>query len=122
MRMFESCGATVVPLAFTKVYHALKSAEIDGQENPLTFIDTSKFYEAQKYLSLSNHICFPSFVIVSEERFAAFPEDMREPLKSTAEEMQDRVRDTAGPLEQNLVQKLGQGMAVNEVDPLSFTS
>src|SRR5262249_4936480 len=108
-------------MGFGEVYQGLKTKAIDGQENPLTFIESSKFYEVQKYLSLSNHVYFPSFVLVSDEHFAQLPPRTRQILSETAVKMQDWVLETAQKLEARLVEKVSSSMAVNEVDPLAFT-
>lgn len=39
-------------MPFPEVYPALESRAVDGQENPLGTINTSKFNEVQKYLSI----------------------------------------------------------------------
>lgn len=53
---FNALGFETVPMPFAKVYGALKSKEVDGQENPLPTILSSKFYEVQPYLTLSRHV------------------------------------------------------------------
>ena len=50
---FKTLGANAVPMAFGEVFPALETKAIDGQENPFVTIDTSKFYEVQKYLSVT---------------------------------------------------------------------
>jgi tripartite ATP-independent transporter DctP family solute receptor len=121
IKMFEAYGTKTVPMGFGEVYQGLQSQTIDGQENPLTFIESSKFYEVQKYLSLSNHVYFPSFVLVSEEHFAKLPPKTRQVLSETAVKMQDWVLERARKLEKDLVEKMSPYLTVNEVDPLSFT-
>jgi tripartite ATP-independent transporter DctP family solute receptor len=121
IKMFEAYGTKPVPMSFSEVYQGLKSKTIDGQENPLTFIESSKFYEVQKYLSLSNHVYFPSFVLVSDEHFMKLPAKVRKVLSETAVKMQDWVLARAEKLEKELVSKLGVYMTVNEADPLAFT-
>jgi len=49
-------GANPTPMGFGEVYMALKTGVIDGQENPLTTIKSSKFYEVTKYLVLTSHM------------------------------------------------------------------
>jgi TRAP-type transport system periplasmic protein len=121
VKMFEAYGTKTVPMGFGEVYAGLKSKTIDGQENPLTFIESSKFYEVQKYLSLSNHIYFPSFFLVSEEHFAKLPPKVRRVLSETAVKMQEWVLASGARLEKELVAKLSVHLKVNEVDPLAFT-
>jgi TRAP-type transport system periplasmic protein len=40
--------------SISEVYTALQTHVIDGQENPLALIETSRVYEVQKYLSRTN--------------------------------------------------------------------
>ena len=49
-------GASPTPINFNEVYSALQTGLVDGQENPLVLIDTAKFYEVQKYCSITNHV------------------------------------------------------------------
>ena len=49
--MFNSLGANAVPLPFSELFTALETKTVDGQENPVNTIESSKFYEVQKYLS-----------------------------------------------------------------------
>jgi tripartite ATP-independent transporter DctP family solute receptor len=51
----EKLGASATPMAFPEVYTSLQMGVIDGQENPPATIYANKFYEVQKYLSLTGH-------------------------------------------------------------------
>lgn len=63
----KALGANPTPLPFPEVYAALEQGAIDGQENPVSVIATSKFYEVQKYLTLTNHQYNPQSVIFSKK-------------------------------------------------------
>jgi tripartite ATP-independent transporter DctP family solute receptor len=54
--LFKSLGASPTALNFGEVYSALQTGIVDGEENPLQLIDESKFYEVQKYVSMTNHV------------------------------------------------------------------
>ena len=53
--MFSALGASPVPMSFTELYGAIEQRAVDGQENPVAVIAFAKFYEVQKYLSLTRH-------------------------------------------------------------------
>jgi tripartite ATP-independent transporter DctP family solute receptor len=53
---FQSLGAAPTPISLSELYTALQTHVIDAQENPLLLIDQQKFYEVQKYVSMSEHI------------------------------------------------------------------
>ena len=54
--LFKAFGAAPQSISFGEVYTALQTKLVDGQENPLPLVDSGKFYEVQKYVSLSNHM------------------------------------------------------------------
>jgi tripartite ATP-independent transporter DctP family solute receptor len=53
--LFNAMGASTQQINFSELYVALQSGVVDGQENPLANIHSSKLYEVQKYLSLTRH-------------------------------------------------------------------
>ena len=63
----KALGANPTPLPFPEVYAALEQKAIDGQENPVSVIATSKFYEVQKFMTLTNHQYNPQSVIFSKK-------------------------------------------------------
>jgi tripartite ATP-independent transporter DctP family solute receptor len=52
----RACGANPTPIAFGEVYLALQNGTADAQENPLTTIESMKFFEVQKNVILTGHI------------------------------------------------------------------
>jgi len=52
---FKVVGANPQMMPFSEVYSALQQGVIDGQENTISNIYTKKFYEVQKYMTMSNH-------------------------------------------------------------------
>src|SRR5579872_2535456 len=66
---FDALGADTHPLAFPDVYGALQTGRFDGQENPIATIIASKFYQVQKYLTLSGHIYDPAAFLMSKDLY-----------------------------------------------------
>ena len=50
---FKALGGFAVAMRFGEVYSALENKTIDGQENSIGLVETAKFHEVQKYLSLT---------------------------------------------------------------------
>ncbi len=63
---FKAAGANAVPMPFSELFTALETGAVDGQENPYSTILSSKFYEVQKYLTVSNHVYSPWIVMASK--------------------------------------------------------
>jgi tripartite ATP-independent transporter DctP family solute receptor len=55
LEAFRAMGANPTPMPFSEVFTALQQKTIDGQENPIPTIWLSKFYEVQKYVSMTGH-------------------------------------------------------------------
>jgi TRAP-type transport system periplasmic protein len=68
---FKALGAEVMPMDFPLVYAALKDGRLDGEENPVPTIANSRFYEVQKYLTLSGHFFAPIGFVANRAMFEA---------------------------------------------------
>lgn len=66
LETFKAFGANPTPMGFAELYTALQQGTVDGQENPLTVIFGSRFYEVQKYLTLTNHSITTQPLTISE--------------------------------------------------------
>ena len=120
VKMFQAYGASPSPMAFSEVFVALQTGVMDGQENPYAQIYPSRFYEVQKYLSKSNHVYTPAYVVAGRS-WGKFDPEVQQVLQDTAVEMQDVVYEIASGLDTELLQKLiDEGMEVNEVDTTAF--
>jgi tripartite ATP-independent transporter DctP family solute receptor len=64
----QQLGANPTPLAFSELYTALETGTVDGQENPFAIIESAKFAEVQKFLSVTNHV-YNSFVLTASKKW-----------------------------------------------------
>ncbi len=65
--LFTALGANATPMPVPEVYPALEQKAVDGQENPVTTIRSSKFAEVQKHLAITRHVYNPQAVLVSKK-------------------------------------------------------
>jgi tripartite ATP-independent transporter DctP family solute receptor len=82
--MFNSFGANAVPLPFSELFTALETKTVDGQENPVNTIQSSKFYEVQKYLSITKHVYSPWIVLASKKWWDGLSADEKKALNEAA--------------------------------------
>jgi tripartite ATP-independent transporter DctP family solute receptor len=121
VRMFQAYGANPSPMALSEVFVALQTGVMDGQENPLAQIYTSKFQEVQRYLSLTGHVYTPAFVTIGLNTWNRLPEDVRTVLEQTAREVQPFVYEAAGRMDRELLDAIKtSGIQVNEADHDAF--
>jgi TRAP-type transport system periplasmic protein len=83
---FRAFGASPTPMAWGEVYTALQQGTIDGQENPIAIVYTSKLFEVQKYLALTGHFYSPALLLMSLKAYNSLPEDTRKIILDTAVE------------------------------------
>lgn len=72
---WRQLGANPVPLPFPEVFNALQQGVIDGDANPLASIVTFKWYEAARYVSLTNTAVGIGVLLISEPFFQSLPEE-----------------------------------------------
>lgn len=121
VKMFQAYGANPSPMKFSEVFTALQTGVMDGQENPFAQIASAKFYEVQKYLSLTGHVYTPAYLVVSTKKWQTLPADVRKTLQSTARETQAFVYKKAVADEKVLLEKMkAAGIKVNEADKNAF--
>jgi TRAP-type transport system periplasmic protein len=81
---FKAAGANPVPLAFSELFTALETKAVDGQENPYTTILSSKFYEVQKYLTVTNHVYSPWILLASKKWWDGLSADEKKIITDAA--------------------------------------
>jgi len=120
VKMFKAYGANPSPLALSEVFVALQTGVMDAQENPLAQIYPSRFYEVQKYLSMTGHVYTPAYVTAGAS-WSRLPPEVQKILADTAVEMQPVVYKIAADLDESLYKKLKEaGMQINEADKDAF--
>jgi len=115
---FKTLGANAVPLPFSELFTALETKTVDGQENPYNTILSSKFYEVQKYLTVTNHVYSPWIVTVSKKWWDQLSKDEQKVLMDAAKASRDFERkDTRAEADKALAELKGKGMTINQLSP-----
>jgi tripartite ATP-independent transporter DctP family solute receptor len=119
---FLAMGAAAEPLPFPEVYAALGNGAFEAQENPLGLIETAKFYEVQKVLSLTGHAYSAGLVVASPDLLEDLTASQRAALKDCATIAQNASRAAADVAQRLGVDSLAaRGMTVvRDVDVVAF--
>jgi tripartite ATP-independent transporter DctP family solute receptor len=118
---FQSLGAAPTPIALSELYTSLQTHVIDAQENPLLLISQQKFYEVQKYVSMSDHIWSGYWTLFNQDVWNKIGKGIqdvvsREMVAATLAARNDNVM-----LNRSVRDQLTRrGMTFNEVDKASF--
>jgi TRAP-type transport system periplasmic protein len=115
---FKLLGANAIPLPFSELFSALETKTVDGQENPFNTILSSKFFEVQKYMSVTNHVYSPWIVLVSKKWWDGLSKDEQKVLLDAAKVSRDFERkDTRDEAVKALTDLKAKGMQINDVAP-----
>ncbi|RYF76577.1 MAG: TRAP transporter substrate-binding protein [Comamonadaceae bacterium] len=115
MDLFTTLGANPVPMTFGEVYGALEAKAIDGQDNPVAVIESGRFAEVQKYLSLTRHVYTGMPFVMSKKTWDGMSEAERAVIRSAADEAKIEERRLTALKEAEAVDTLKKSMQVNEV-------
>ena len=105
LKMWSNWGCNPTPMAYTEVLAALQQGTIDAQENPLALIDSSHFYEAQKYISRTGHVYSPHFVLINKEHFDSLKPEFQKVLLEGMKEATTFERNAAIQNDKTFVKK-----------------
>jgi tripartite ATP-independent transporter DctP family solute receptor len=115
---FQALGANAIPMAFSELFTALETKTVDGQENPFNTILSSKFYEVQKYMTVTNHVYSPWIVTVSKKWWDQLSKDEQKVLMDAARVSRDFERkDTREEAAKAMADLKAKGMMINELSP-----
>lgn len=118
---FRRLGATIVTTNISRIYAGLKAGEIDAQDDPLNIVEFFKFYEFQKYASMTDHSWSGYNTIVNLKRWQAMPADVQAIIEKNVRTYARLQRADNDKENNELRHGLAQrGMIFNEVDKASF--
>lgn len=122
MTAFRALGAKPAPMAFTELFTALQQGTVDGQENPIPVIVSSKFGQVQKHLTLTGHVYSPALILTSVSLFNSLPKADQAALKAAAQTGATAMRKRVNEIEASGVAELrAEGVTVIEnVDKTAF--
>ncbi|MEI2297175.1 TRAP transporter substrate-binding protein [Ensifer sp. MJa1] len=118
IELFNTLGANAVPLPYTELYTALETGTVDGQENPAANILNAKFYEVQKYMTLTRHQYNPQIVLVSKKFWDGLNGEEQAVLQAAATEARDFQRKVSREADAAALDEIRKtGMEVSELSP-----
>ena len=119
--LFKAMGAAPAPINFNELYTALQTKIVEGQENPLAIIATTRLYEVQKSCSLTGHVWDGYWVLGNKRSFALLPADLQ---KIVTDEINrsavDQRADIAGLSESLKADLTAKGITFVEVNRETF--
>ncbi|HZK67332.1 MAG TPA: TRAP transporter substrate-binding protein [Chloroflexota bacterium] len=117
----QALGAAVTPMPFAELYSALQMGVVDGQENPINTIYVQKYYEVQKYISLTAHMTQNELVLINDKFYQGLSPELKSVLEKAAIEAGDFMsQEQLKANKQNLEDLKAKGMVVTPVNLADF--
>jgi TRAP-type C4-dicarboxylate transport system substrate-binding protein len=83
-KSYAAYGANPVAIPYMELYSSLQLKMVDGQVNPLYAVDGMKFYEVQKYMTLSFPDCFFATLCANRAYWESLPKDIQQLVAEAA--------------------------------------
>ena len=116
--LFKAMGADPTSMSFSEVFTSLQQGTIDGQENPISVIYTSKLNEVQKYMTICNYSYDPLVLGVNKKLWDSLDKDTQEIMRKAAvEAMELNVKLTREDEAKQLDEMKKKGLQVNVLTP-----
>ena len=118
---FKALGAIPTAIEGNEIYMALQTHLVDGGDITLISAETSKFYEVQKYISITNHLLAGQTLLANSNAWLRLPRDLRDIVERNFDAAAGLDRADMTRLDDTLRTTLqGRGMIFNQADVASF--
>ncbi len=121
LSLFRDLGAAPATINSAELYSALQTKVVDGQETPLGVIETTGWYQVQKYCSLTNHMWVGYWMVANGEFWKSVPADYQGIVTGAFNKAALAQRVANSKLNASLQSKLeSQGLVFNKPDGAPF--
>jgi len=102
----QGLGAVPVPVDWSEVPTALATGVVNGQENPVNVVLSSKLYESQSHMMLTGHVMNAQLIVINEKTWSGLSPEMKAAVSKAADEVRTRATDTVRQSEADETAKL----------------
>jgi tripartite ATP-independent transporter DctP family solute receptor len=119
---FKALGANPVPMAYGELYTAMETGAIDAQDHPISTLYAGKFYEIQKYLSMTKHAYTAVTVMMNKKKFDKLSKEDQQLILECARDAAKYQREVNAKEEVKMIEEMKKtGIQVNDdVDADAF--
>ena len=121
---FQALKVEARQIPFPQVYAALRTGTVNGQENPISTIVSSRFYEVQRHLTLTGHVYDPAVLLVAQDLWSELSPADRDAFAAAARAAADASRDYADKAERSGLEviKAAGVEVVERIDRTAFAA
>ncbi|MHA2938036.1 TRAP transporter substrate-binding protein [Vibrio sp. RC27] len=112
---YRNLEANPTAMAYTEVYNGLQQNVIEGQENPIANITSKRFYEVQKFMTLTANAYHGYAAIVNKDAWDSLPEDLQLVMTNAFNHGRDVSRKLTNELESAALETIKESTQVTEL-------
>ena len=116
---YKAFGATPTPLPWGEVYGGLQTGIIQGQENPMFWIESAKMYEVTEVITCAGHNNFTTAVMANKDFYDGLPEGDQQVIQNAIDTAFDHIIDYQKGLHEESLEKILEAKPSMEVNVLS---
>ena len=117
----KALGANPTPISFSELYLSLQTGAVDGQDNPLGTVESAKFYEVQKSITLTNHLVDSVWPAINKAKWESLTDAQKDIIMQGIEAGRQYCDETNLQKEAELVDFFKeQGLSVYDADIAAF--
>ena len=106
MTAVQGLGAVPVPVDWSEVPTALATGVVNGQENPVNVVLSSKLYESQSHMMLTGHVMNAQVIVINEKIWQGLTPELRQAVTKAAAEVRQRATESVRAQESEELAKL----------------
>lgn len=121
MAFFQEVGSNPTPMPFTELFTALKTGIVVGQDNGIDNVESSGFYEVQKYYMKLDHARGVYMLYASVPKWKNWPDSLKKVLEDGCKVAATHNNQLLSEYEKVAFKRLQEkGMIVLDVDQAAF--
>ncbi|AZR74758.1 hypothetical protein BBF96_00225 [Anoxybacter fermentans] len=121
IKEMKALGFSTVVLPFSEIFTALQQGVVDGQDNPLATAYYAGWYDVQKYVSITNHMYSPGYIVINKGVWDRLSEDEKEIIKKAAQVTSEAILNAVRSQEDQIIKEItNKGVVVTYPDLKPF--
>src|SRR6056297_2167496 len=116
---YKAFGATPTPLPWGEVYGALQTGIIQGQENPMFFIESTKMYDVTEVITCAGHNNFTTAVMANQTFYDGLSDEEQQVVQDAIDVAFDHIIDYQKGLHEESIEKIKDAKPEMQVNVLS---
>lgn len=103
---YRAFGAVPTPLPWGEVYGGLQTNMIQGQENPMFFVESTRMYEVTDYITFTGHNNFTTAFMANQDFFNGLSEDDQQLIRDAVQVAFDHILEYQDGLTESALEQI----------------